>query len=93
MRAIEVDASNQVQVNFKEAMTNKVKIDFLEHRANLNQKVFDISSRMAAINAELIQVNKDIMDTNEEVRVFYSNCFRFTCNCETDMKLIMFCRL
>ncbi len=32
-------SDNDVQVNFREAKTNEAKIDFLEHRAELNSRV------------------------------------------------------
>ena len=67
IRAIPIDSANPVQVNFREAMTNSTKIDFLEHRSSLNAKVLDITLRMAAINAMMIEVNKDIMVANESI--------------------------
>ena len=36
---IELDESNQVQVNFRESQINKAKVDFLDHRAKLNETV------------------------------------------------------
>jgi hypothetical protein len=54
-------ASNPVEINFKEAMINKAKLDFLEHRAGLNEKVLEISLKMAAVNAMMIEINHAIM--------------------------------
>jgi hypothetical protein len=48
-------------------MINKAKIDFLEHRSSLNAKVLGITERIAAINAMMIEVNRDIMAANEEI--------------------------
>jgi hypothetical protein len=61
------DASTPVLANFKEAMLNKVKIDFLEHRSKLNEKVLSISEQMASVNKQLIDINRQILEANEEI--------------------------
>jgi len=69
-----IPAEGAVQANFREAMVNQAKIEFLEHRSNLNKTVLDISLRMSAINAELIEVNNDVMDANEKIVEYNSQC-------------------
>lgn len=61
---------NDVQENYRNAMINKVKLEYLDHRSKLNGKVNHISEKLAAINALLIEVNHDIMAANEEVVQF-----------------------
>lgn len=65
-----IKASTPVEVNYKEAMTNKVKLEFLAHRAKLNERVLKISEDLSAINKQLISVNRSILDTNEEIVQF-----------------------
>jgi len=61
-----------VAVNFKEALTNKAKLEYLEHRSKLNERVLKNSEDLAGINKQLIEVNRHILDTNEEVVAFNS---------------------
>jgi len=67
-----IDATTPVAVNFKEALTNKAKLEYLEHRSKLNERVLKNSEDLAAINKQLIEVNRHILDTNEEVVTFNS---------------------
>jgi len=67
-----ISATTPVQVNYKEALANKTKLDFLAHRAKLNERVLKISEELSAINKQLIDVNRSIMDTNEEIVQFNS---------------------
>jgi len=65
-----IKATTPVEVNYKEALANKTKLEFLQHRSKLNERVLNISDRLSAINKELIDVNRSIMDTNEEIVQF-----------------------
>lgn len=62
-----VESTTPVLANFKEAKSNQVKLEFLEHRAKLTEKNVAISEKLAAINKQLIEVNHQIMEVNEEV--------------------------
>ena len=73
-RNMTVDASSAVQVNYREAMTNRAKIEFLEHRSSLNTKVLEITLEMAQINAQLIGVNAKVMDANQGILDFNASC-------------------
>jgi len=56
-----------VQKNFKDCMLNKVKLEFLEHRSELNTEVMDINKDIQAVNESMMAVNKRIMALNEEI--------------------------
>ena len=43
-------------------------MDFLEQREQLNFKVVNVASTMAAVNSKMQEINKLIMETNEQVR-------------------------
>jgi len=49
---------------------NKVKLEYLEHRAKLNEKVLQTSADLAAVNKQLIEINRHIIDTNEDIVAF-----------------------
>jgi len=72
----------QEQINFRKTKTNKAKIDFLEHRSQLNNRVAKTNVSMAAANAKLIEANTMIMNNNEEIVKFNSSAI------ETNKKLI-----
>ena len=61
-----------MQVNYKEALTNRAKLEFLEHRSTMNQRVMDLTLEMAQINTQLIAVNSKVMDTNAVIVEFNS---------------------
>ena len=65
-----IETPNPVLVNYREALLNKVKLDFLEHRSKLNEKVLSISEQLAAVNRQLIDINRQILDANEEIVKF-----------------------
>jgi len=62
-----IPATTDVETNYREAMTNRVKLEWLQHRSKLNERVIRVSKRFAEANRQLIDLNKDIMDTNEEL--------------------------
>jgi len=64
--------SDQVQTNYREAMINKAKLAYLDHRSRLNEQVLSISHDMAALNAQAIAINRRIMEANEAIREFNS---------------------
>merc|ERR1711865_371588 len=65
----------QEQINFRNTKLNKAKIDFLEHRSQLNNRVAKTNVSMAAANAM-------IMNSNEEVVKFNTSAI------ETNKKLL-----
>jgi len=73
-----LDTPTPVLVNYREALLNKVKLDFLEHRSKLNEKVLSISEQLASVNKQLIEINRTILDANEELVKF--NADQITAN-------------
>merc|ERR1711865_471244 len=61
---------------------NKARIDFMEHRSQLNNRVAKTNVSMAAANAKLIEANTMIMSSNEEVVKFNTSAI------ETNKKLL-----
>jgi len=72
----------QDQINFRNTKMNKAKIDFLEHRSQLNNRVAKTNAHMAATNAKLIEANTMVLDNNEEIVKFNSSAI------ETNKKLL-----
>jgi len=72
----------QDQVNFRNTKMNKAKVDFLEHRSQLNNRVAKTNAMMAAANAKLIDANGMVMNSNEEIVKFNSSAI------ETNTKLL-----
>jgi len=62
--------TSDVEVNYREAMINKQKLLFLKHRSRLNASVIGISEDMAAVNAQLIAINRRVMEANELIKNF-----------------------
>jgi len=65
-----IETTDPVKVNFREAMANKAKLEFLEHRSALNAKVNHVSKEFAEINARLIAMQEEIMTANAEIIAF-----------------------
>jgi len=72
----------QEHINFRNTKMNKAKIDFLEHRSQLNNRVAKTNVCMTAANAKLIEANTMIMNNNEEVVKFNTSAI------ETNKKLL-----
>jgi len=72
----------QEQINFRNTKMNKAKVDFLEHRSQLNNRVAKTNVLMAAANAKMIEANSMIMSSNEEIVKFNSAAI------ETNKKLL-----
>ena len=67
-RMLMVDALNakvDVEQNFKSAMGNSLRIDLLENKFFLNQKLREVAAQMTAVNELLTSLNKLIADSNE----------------------------
>lgn len=67
-RMLMVDALNakvDVEQNFKSAMGNSLRIDLLENKFALNQKLREVATHMTAVNELLTSLNKLIADSNE----------------------------
>jgi hypothetical protein len=60
-----MEVDGEVEINFRESMTNEANLDFLEMQATVNQLVLDVNNRMSEINALLIETNKMIMKANQ----------------------------
>ena len=71
-RHIPADQSDPVQLNFRDALGNRAKIEFLEHRSVLNSKMLNTTLKMVHLNAQLIAINSEIMETNRGIVEFNS---------------------
>lgn len=60
-----LDAKTEPEQNFKNAMTNSLRIDLLENRFVLNEKLREVASQMAEINVLVIALNQLVADANE----------------------------
>ena len=77
-----MEVDGEVEINFRESMTNQANLDFLEMQASVNQLVLDVNNRMAEINSMLIETNKMIMEANERSVKFNSE------NLETNKRFL-----
>jgi len=71
-----------VQQNFLDTKKNEAKIEYLENRSLLNNRVAKVNEKMSQINAQLIEVNDTILKSNEEIVAFNS------AQIETNTKLL-----
>jgi len=62
-----LNAEDPVKINFREAVLNSTKLDFLDHRSKLNSYMNARSEELAAINARLIEINAEIIAANAEI--------------------------
>ncbi len=62
-----LDAKTEPEQNFKNAMTNSLRIDLLENRFVLNEKLREIAAQMAEINVLFITLNELVTSANEAV--------------------------
>ena len=60
-------AKTDVQQNFKSAMGNSLRIDLLENKFYLNERLQAVAEQMAAINEMLTSLNEMIADSNENL--------------------------
>ena len=60
-----LEAKTDIEQNFKSAMANKLRIDLLENKFSLNEKLREVASQMSAVNELLISLNKLVADSNE----------------------------
>jgi len=72
----------QVQENFRRSKKNEAKIEFLEHRSLLNNRVAKTNAKIAAANTNMIEANNNILEGNEELKKFN------TASVETNTKLL-----
>ena len=60
-----MEVDGEIEINFRESMTNEANLDFLEMQATVNELVLDVNNRMSEINTLLIETNKMIMKANQ----------------------------
>ncbi len=60
-----VEATTDIAQNFKSAMANKLRIDLLENKFSLNEKLLEVASQMSAVNELLVSLNTLVADFNE----------------------------
>jgi len=71
-----------VQENFRNSKVNEAKIEYLENRSLLNNRVAKVNEKMSEINKQLIECNDLILKSNEEIVAFNS------AQIETNKKLL-----
>lgn len=59
-----------LQKDFKEAMINKVTLEYLDHRGRLNSRANNINKELLSLNSRLIEITEDILATNEDISKF-----------------------
>ena len=67
---IDIERGNLVQENFIDSQVNKAKVDFLVHRASLNQTVLKINEELVQVNEKLIACNEKLLAANELIKNF-----------------------
>jgi hypothetical protein len=67
-----MEVDGEVEINFRESMTNEANLDFLEMQSSINGLVLEVNNRMSEINILLIETNKMIMKANQETVDFNS---------------------
>ena len=60
-----MEVEGEVEINFRESMTNEANLDFLEMQATVNDLVLAVNNRMSEINSLMIETNKMIMKANQ----------------------------
>merc|ERR1712232_1176924 len=80
LQNIRVDGA--VQQNFRNSKINESKIEYIQHRCLLNNRVAKGNVQLSAVNDKLIALNTEIMKSNEEVVSFNSK------NIETNTKML-----
>jgi len=71
-----------VQENWLNSKKNESKIEYLENRSLLNNRVAKVNEKMSEINKQLIECNDTILKSNEEIVLFNS------AQIETNKKLL-----
>ena len=69
---LDIETGNTEQENFIDSQINKAKVDFLVHRASLNETVLKINEELVEVNQKLIEVNEKILAANELIKNFNS---------------------
>lgn len=67
---IDIEKGNEIQENFIDSEINKSKVDFLVHRAALNETVLTINQELVEVNQKLIEVNEKLLAANELIKNF-----------------------
>ena len=60
-----LEAKTDIEQNFKSAMANKLRIDLLENKFSLNEKLREVANQMSAVNELLVLLNKLVAESNE----------------------------
>ena len=63
-------APDQLTQDFKEAILNKARIEFLIFRSKVNEQATSITQELAELNALSISINQRILEANEEIKNF-----------------------
>jgi hypothetical protein len=60
-----MEVDGEIEINFRESMTNEANLDFLEMQATVNELVLEVNKRMSEVNTLLIETNNIIMKANQ----------------------------
>ena len=60
-----MEVDGEIELNFRESMTNEANLDFLEMQSKVNELVLEVNKRMSEINSLMIETNKMIMKANQ----------------------------
>ena len=60
-----MEVNGEVEINFRESMTNEANLDFLEMQAKVNELIVEVNKRMSEINSLVIETNQMIMKANQ----------------------------
>ena len=61
------EANNELQTQYRAALENKARLEYLDHRSKLNERALKVSQRLAQANKELIDINRDVMGANQTI--------------------------
>jgi hypothetical protein len=61
---------DELSFQFREAQLNRMKIDFLTFRSKADADATRITADLAALAATSVEINKRILDANEEIRQY-----------------------
>ena len=61
---------DELSFQFREAQLNRMKIDFLTFRSKADADATKITADLAALAATSVEINKRILEANEEIRLY-----------------------
>lgn len=62
-----IGVTDPLQLRYRDALLNKIRLEFLDNRSRLNVRVNSVNEELAQINSRLIEINSEIMGTMMEI--------------------------